>query len=164
MHTLSGRKHLTKCVHQMGLPARLGQSPPGGGVGPTRGGAAYLRAPGTYKASVSRQDRREPFALCGLEGPHDFVMLSFVIFGVKTPSAQPRGVGDGTGILFTRNVGQTLLSSGFASSQSRNLDLRLHPLLGDLSWKRNMAKKYPQNCTTHENARLTEHLSGPLPN
>ena len=28
-----------------------------------------------------------------------------------------------------------------------------------------MAKKYPQSYTTHENARLTEHLSGqPSPN
>ena len=27
-----------------------------------------------------------------------------------------------------------------------------------------MAKKYPQSCTTHENARLTAHMSGPLPN
>ena len=27
-----------------------------------------------------------------------------------------------------------------------------------------MAKKYPQSYTTHENARLTEHLSGPAPN
>ena len=27
-----------------------------------------------------------------------------------------------------------------------------------------MAKKYPQSYTTHENARLTEHSSGPEPN
>ena len=27
-----------------------------------------------------------------------------------------------------------------------------------------MAKKYPQSYTTHENAWLTEHSSGPLPN
>ena len=25
-----------------------------------------------------------------------------------------------------------------------------------------MAKKYPQSCTTHENARLTKHSSGPF--